>query len=100
MRALLACEVLLVAALASGVALAGGSAAPVARKSGTPGARAAAAPPAATPARPGALHSASVSRPAAAAPHPKTAPAALGGAARYDAKKGAMLGGTVMPHKP
>jgi hypothetical protein len=35
------------------------------------------------------------------APHPgKTAPAALGGAAKYDAKKGAMLGGTVMPHRP
>jgi hypothetical protein len=36
-----------------------------------------------------------------APPHPgKTTPAALGGAAKYDAKKGAMLGGTVMPHRP
>jgi hypothetical protein len=30
----------------------------------------------------------------------KSAPAALGGPAKYDAKKGAMLGGTVMPHRP
>jgi hypothetical protein len=29
----------------------------------------------------------------------RAAPIALGGPAKYDAKKGAMLGGTVMPHK-
>jgi hypothetical protein len=44
--------------------------------------------------RPAAPKSASTPRPA------KNAPATLGGPAKYDAKKGAMLGGTMMPHKP
>jgi hypothetical protein len=30
----------------------------------------------------------------------KNAPTTLGGPAKYDAKKGAMLGGSVMPHRP
>jgi hypothetical protein len=39
--------------------------------------------------------------PLAARPRPgKNAPTTLGGPAKYDAKKGAMLGGNVMPHRP
>ena len=39
--------------------------------------------------------------PLAARPRPgNNAPTTLGGPAKYDAKKGALLGGTVMPHRP
>jgi hypothetical protein len=36
----------------------------------------------------------------ASTPTGKTVPATLGGRAKYDAKKGAILGGTVMPRRP
>jgi hypothetical protein len=58
-----------------------------------------AAKPAARPA-PASRPAPAAPRPARSASRPKTASTALGGPAKYDAKKGAMLGGTVMPHKP
>jgi hypothetical protein len=96
MRALIACALLCIAGVAGG-APAQLPAAPAA--TARLPARAAPAP----TTRPIAL---GVARPSGARPAPssirsnKTAPAALGGAAKYDAKKGAMLGGTVMPHRP
>ena len=50
---------------------------------------------------PGSVYKASMPKPPAAVFRSgKSAPASLGGPARYDAKKGAMLGGTVMPQRP
>jgi hypothetical protein len=118
MRALLACGVLVIAGLAGG-APAAMSADAAAQSSRTASARTAAArTPAAPPNRsigtrpiasgnaaapaggPGNLHKPSVPKAPLAASRPGKAPGALGGPAKYDAKKGAMLGGTVMPHRP
>ena len=117
MRALLACGVLVVAALADRAPAAAAASPAAVAVSRTTAERAAgpahlattgplvkanAATPAgahAGPNSPRPLSKASVPPTALSAPR-RTVPAALGGPPKYDAKKGAILGGTVMPHRP
>jgi hypothetical protein len=98
MRALLACGMLVVAGLAAG--------APAAMSADTASQtpRSAMSRPPATVRPPATSRTTtrvgpSTTRRVSSTPH-TTVPAALGGPAKYDAKKGAMLGGTVMPHRP
>ena len=113
MRALLACGVLVIAALADCAPAAPAEPARLATTRPTapadarsistrPLVKANAATPAgahAGPNSPRPLSKASVPPTALSAPR-RTVPAALGGPPKYDAKKGAILGGTVMPHRP
>jgi hypothetical protein len=89
MRAFLACGVLVIAGLA--VVATAAMSADLAAKT------AARAAPAARAKTPAAQNSRTATTVPFAAPRAgKTVPATLGGPAKYDAKKGAMLGGTVM----
>jgi hypothetical protein len=104
MRALFACSMFIIAGLTVGtlaptaVAAAPRAASPAPRAA-SPAPRAIGVP-AGARVQPGHVPKASASAPLADRPRPgKNAPTTLGGPAKYDAKKGAMLGGSVMPHR-